>query len=607
LRVYFSSIDEYRKREFNTPAAADQITRDLKSLLLKHESVLSEGQKQVAATAFEHIEAKVEEREQQSIDWLAECEQQFSNGAALNELSTRLFAPPAFLPGDQLPRLEAIRALVHKRVEALQQESAVSATLKNMVARGSVERLRSQIKIVEGLESPTEAIRVARGTKLSELRDEIARLETWLRDIPSRLDAALDLQNVEQIQGELLRNQNLFEGAPEADELQARLSRCGRLRSYFGLIEEYGKRDLLTPTAADQAIADLNLLLVSYEMDLSEAHNRAVKAAIERVVAEVNDRTRKAENWLHESEQQANRGFEIDNLAKRLLSPPTFLPSEQRVRVEKLLERIQQLLGAKQQEKATLAALSNLSAKGNLLYLRGQLEVVRAFASLSDETRSRIDFRVSELQSEIARLDIFAKGIPARLDAVVDLRGLQQIQDDLLRNQNLFDGTPEADALKSGLSRCEDLRLYFASIEELMKRELKTPGIAADTIAELEKLAGTEVGSSAQHHAVALRAIETTAKTVDSLSGIAREWLQECQSRLDSDDDPVELSHRLSSPPPFFPAEFMTALETLSCKVNERIDHDEVLMVVAHFRKIADRTKRIDCLEQLTAIAKEGK
>jgi hypothetical protein len=105
--------------------------------------------------------------------------------------------------------------------------------------------------------------------------------------------------------------------------------------------------------------------------------------------------------------------------------------------------------------------------------------------------------------------------------------------------------------------------------------------------------------------AVASRVVEDVERAVREHGEVARGWLAERELVLLSGGKLDELATALSSPPPFLPDDEQPRLAALIGETRQRIDDDQVLQVVAHFKLITDPVKRSECLDRLRKLVEE--
>jgi hypothetical protein len=105
--------------------------------------------------------------------------------------------------------------------------------------------------------------------------------------------------------------------------------------------------------------------------------------------------------------------------------------------------------------------------------------------------------------------------------------------------------------------------------------------------------------------AVASRVVEDVERAVREHCEAARKWLAERERVLLSGGNLDELATALSSVPPFLPDDEQPRLAALIRETRQRIDDDQVLQVVAHFKQITDAVRRSDCLDRLRRLAEE--
>jgi uncharacterized protein YdeI (YjbR/CyaY-like superfamily) len=408
------------------------------------------------------------------------------------------------------------------------------------------------------------------------------------------------------VRSDVLRNQNLFEGSSEADQLRQSLERCERLREYFEAVDSKRREPVGTPEEAEQKIEELKALSATYRSELSEPQCKVTTDAIAAVQQEVTRQSDAAIKWLDECETSAKDGRKLDELLTKLNMPPTFLSEDHRPRLEALKGEVKRRSECKQLEAAELATLKTLPPKGSLVELKKQMDIVKTLSSPTEVVGQRVREKISALTRELERLEQFGSAIAERLKGVLDIRSLEQVRSDVLRNQNLFEGSSEAGELRQSLERCERLREYFEAVDSKRREPVGTPEQAEQKIEELKALSATYRSEFSDPQCkVTSDAIAAVEQEATRQSEAAIKWLDECEALATAGKDPIEFAQRLNSPPAFLSESLKCRLTAIAEQNNRRIDDDQVLRVEVHFRKIGDVLKRRECLDRLRALMDE--
>ena len=603
LKTFLESVERLRRDAVVTPANAQERIDQLNRLKQESGSQLSEAQEDLIAAAISGIEEQVSTQAHTAVRWLEECEGILTGGQQLVGLAQRLQSPPAFLPEEQRSRLESLIKQVRRQTEDRQQEAAAIATIKSVSAKGSVEELGKQLALVESVSLDMTSVQQLAQEKLSAIRNELSRLESYCEDIPARLSAIRDLRSLDGIQSDILRHVNLYEGSTFASQAEGYLKQCKLLKTFLESVERLRRDAVVTPANAQERIDQLNRLKQESGSQLSEAQEALIAAAISGIEEQVSTHVKSAERWLEECEKSLMDGQQLEALAQRLQSPPAFLPEEQRSRLESLIEQVRRQGEHRQHEAAAIATIKSVSAKGSVEELGKQLALVESVSLDMTSVQQLAQEKLSAIRNELSKLESYREGIPARLSAIRDLRSLDGIQSDILRHVNLYEGSAFASQVEGYLKQCKLLKTLLESVEHLRRVPIISPVEAQERMSELNRLAQdhrSQLGNG--QDALISEAIVEIEEQVTKQRVAAARWLEECEETLAGGQDLGALLKRLRSAPAFLSDDERPQLAKAFAETSARIDDDQVLRVLVNFEQISNPLKRVECLDRIKAL-----
>jgi hypothetical protein len=491
-------------------------------------------------------------------------------------------------------------------IERGKQEEAAVGVLRAAAVRGSLAQLRSQITELERLPLYSDDVRRLAQEKAAAIRTEIERLQAFQSGVRDRLACTLDAQTVEGVQSELFRHLSLFDGSEEAADLQACLRDCKRLRQFFDAVDSHRRAPIQTPADARQRLEHLNSLRAEYASSLAPDQMTVVTDAVAKIERQIAKESQAAVTWLAECERVLGTGAKLVDLAARVKSPPPFLPGEQQPRLNALALKIEQVIECGKQEEAALRLLKSVATKGSLAQLKDRVTVIRGLPLYTEAALRLAQDKLASIEGELARLQNFQSGLKDRLGSTRDAKAVETLRSDILRNLTLFDDSEEAAVLQKALDDCARLRSFFEAVEVQRRSPIQSPANAHETIEQLNYLC-RQGGSilTPDQVAVASRVVEDVERAVREHSEVARKWLAEREHVLRSGGKLDELATALSSPPLFLPDDEQPRLAALIRGAQQRIDDDQVLQVVAHFKQITDAVKRSECLDRLRTLVEE--
>ena len=603
LKTFLESVERLRRDAVDTPAAAQERVVQLNRLKQEYGSQLSEAQESLIAAVVSGIEEQASTHVQAAVQWLGECESSLKSGQQLGDLAQRLQSPPAFLPEEQRSRLESLIDQVRRQSEHRQQEAAAIATIKSVSAKGSVEELSKQVVLVESVPLDISSVGQLAEEKLSAIRNELNRLESYREGIPARLSAVRDLRSLDGLQSDILRHVNLYEGSAFASQVEGFLEQCRLLKTFLESVERLRRDAVDTPAAAQERVVQLNRLKQEYGSQLSEAQESLIAAVVSGIEEQASTHVQAAVQWLGECESSLKSGQQLGDLAQRLQSPPAFLPEEQRSRLESLIDQVRRQSEHRQQEAAAIATIKSVSAKGSVEELSKQVVLVESVPLDISSVGQLAEEKLSAIRNELNRLESYREGIPARLSAVRDLRSLDGLQSDILRHVNLYEGSAFASQVEGFLEQCRLLKTFLESVERLRRDPIISPVEAQERMSELNRLAQdhrSQLGNG--QDSLISKAIVEIEEQVTKQRVAATRWLEECEETLAGAQDLDALLKRLRSAPAFLSDDERPRLARAFAETSARIDDDQVLRVLVNFEQISNPHKRVECLDRIKAL-----
>jgi hypothetical protein len=239
------------------------------------------------------------------------------------------------LPEEHRTRLVSLVDQVQRQSEHRQQEAAAIATIKPVSAKGSVEELSKQVVLVESVSLDISTVRQLAEEKLSAIRNELSRLESYREGIPARLSAVQDLRSLDGLQSDILRHVNLYEGSAFASQVEGFLEQCKLLKTFLESVERLRREPIIAPVEAQERMSELNRLAQDHRSQLGNGQDSLISKAIVEIEEQVTKQRIAATRWLEECEETLAGAQGLDALLKRLRSAPAFLSDDERPRLER--------------------------------------------------------------------------------------------------------------------------------------------------------------------------------------------------------------------------------------------------------------------------------
>jgi hypothetical protein len=350
----------------------------------------------------------------------------------------------------------------------------------------------------------------------------------------------------------------------------------------------------------------LKKLVDESEFKLAILQQTAVEEVSEVLQRNVEQKSKAALLWITDCETAAATGMDEEELLAKLRTPPPFLGEAQQ-RLEVLESELTRRIASKREETSSMARLNSISAKGSVSELNELTSVVKAITCITPLLKKSVDEKLTAIEKELNRLKSFSTALWARLDNALAVPQVDEIQSDVLRHQSLFDDNEENSKLQRALQRCRQLRELFDRVSECTKGPIQSPADAkmkTDRLKDIGK--SMDMWLSDGHRAILSEAVAGVGRHILLKTDEAMGWLDNCESELSNGSDPIQLLDRLKRPSAFLPDEGRKRLTDLIGRISRRIDDDEVLLVIKHFKTITNMPKRVECLDRLKAMVDES-
>lgn len=351
-------------------------------------------------------------------------------------------------------------------------------------------------------------------------------------------------------------------------------------------------------------------------MKASEPGPEALRRSISNKVADLTERrcarfeslTNIADYGLHRTELRHDR---------KVLSKMGVARLVERVDLAlETLERHKAALEEEHKDASALEVLEAISTKGDLSSLRLNRQRIDGLEFHGTQAKDIAGVKIDAIRAEIADLEAFAQALPERLDSLTRLDAIRSLKEEILRRRDTFEGSSEQDEVEHALERCSVLEGFFGELGKVQGVNPETPEKTDELLRSLDDLAA-DYGStlSSAQDAVLHRVEDTLKQEATKQRQQAMTWLENREEDLDrlKDDSQggingshlEELMERLEKPPAFLLPEAQGRYTRCSQEVLQLADQDKVGQVERHFKQIADRQKRLECLERLRQLVEE--
>ncbi len=244
----------------------------------------------------------------------------------------------------------------------------------------------------------------------------------------------------------------------------------------------------------------------------------------------------------------------------------------------------------------------------------GQLSTAQIYLNsltgYSDKLLELRDRKLAQVQQERDDLAKRVNDLPDTVASVQSRHQVNTLRDEWNRLLSRYEDSENADTVRKHIEILTELRSFFEQVERLPSR----PDNPKDVVLfsnQVQAIQEQYVGllKEAQHTALK-RAEQGYLEAVEQKQSAAIQRLNQSQQRIQnagklSAREVSELQAQLASPPEFLPDSHFSLLEDLRNDLQQQLEENAMLQIETAFRKIADKKRRQECVDRLSAILHE--
>lgn len=231
-----------------------------------------------------------------------------------------------------------------KSFEAQEREAPLQAEIRTMDTRSGLKTLYSYRDRLQQIKGASEATMFQRNERLRLIEQEINNLEQFAKQLSGAI-ARIDMQDaLTDWQRQLFRNYDRYVDTPYQSELDEADRKGKHLLEYLQTLNTISRRTPTSPEDAFSVIRELDTLINSSKNGLSQVQLSLVEKSKQRIENLVQKQINDAKNWYRTVEVQYNQGSSLHSVRECLLTPPSFLPGDERTRLELLKQEVEQRL-----------------------------------------------------------------------------------------------------------------------------------------------------------------------------------------------------------------------------------------------------------------------
>lgn len=261
----------------------------------------------------------------------------------------------------RVSKVQKALELLKQRQQDLRQhenEKTIVAEIQSMAPSARLVTLyeyRTKLIELQNLSTETENLRKS---KLEQIESRIQQFEQLVKMLPEAVEKAKSLDDLRGQKSLLLRNLDQTQDTPLYQQLEEIQNRIERLENFFENLRDIASLPRLTPSDLDTISHRIREIETQYSDCLGQAQRDILSEKRRQVDSIRQQEEQKARQWLIDLGVRYTNGARADELLRIAQNPPEFLPGEDRVKLNQLIQALQQKV-----EKDTLLKIEMLFMK----------------------------------------------------------------------------------------------------------------------------------------------------------------------------------------------------------------------------------------------------
>jgi hypothetical protein len=502
-------------------------------------------------------------------------------------------------------------------LEARHKDGATVAYLQGMSTGAPLKELRENLECVLGAQCFSDEAKTLQKQRASQLGTAVDNLERFVSSLDARIMGIATRADAVRIRESITEQRLLFEGALEAEKVQASLLSCANVEKCLAELERIPVDTFGTRADYDACLNALNGLRASVVGQ--DVQNSLFNKAEERLRNRAAALTKKASGWLDAMCSRLQGCQNPEQLLAELNQCPEFLPEDRNAELTVLTGQVNQIvadknekrkfaLEAKQKDEATVAYLRGMSIGAPLKELRENLECVIDAQCFSEEAKSLQKQKETDLQQVITELESFASSLESKLATVLTVADAARVREKITERRRSYAGSPEAHIVEVALTRCGNIEKYLRALAAVPINDFKTPAERDARLNELGQVAASANTQLSISQSQLLSAAEERIRSrSESLTKAASEWVTKMQARVKHCQDPERILGELLHIPEFLPEEKKQEVAAITVQVHRIVDQDACATIRMRFLQIGDAEVRKQLLQDLQELASKGR
>jgi hypothetical protein len=288
---------------------------------------------EVRTTLQERLEEQVDQhcRRFEQISALEQAEHHRSQLKLLGSRLNNLRLNPS--------RVEQALQTLERNIAQLKQresESVYRARLESMSLIAPLSKLRRYFEELEEIPEGSDELNTLRDQTREHIQNRIHQLETQLQRWKQTAYQITSLHDVQKLRDDVLKEQRLYENAPESSEVDILLQQIDQIRDFLEQLSHAVNSPL------SERLERLHSLQC-HSQAISSALQHALEEKIEQTQRMIQAEEAEAVRWLEQQRAIAQQpNCDWVRLQQALETPPQFLPAEAQEKLDQLRRQVAQ-------------------------------------------------------------------------------------------------------------------------------------------------------------------------------------------------------------------------------------------------------------------------
>ena len=224
------------------------------------------------------------------------------------------------------------------------QEMSIRSSIKALNPNAPLKDLYGSRTVLLDISGVSNETLKLRDQKLAEINNEIAKLEEFAKKAEKQLDMVVGIGGFEKFREGVQNLEWKYGETPYYDIVQKVTKRVTELRLFYDELIQLSQRRADTPQEAKEIMRLLNSIGRKYISVIGDEQRVLIETAQSNLNGHIKKEEQLAINWLVELEAQPIPENNLSQFLSRLDNPPSYLPENDKKRIEILKHQVDKRL-----------------------------------------------------------------------------------------------------------------------------------------------------------------------------------------------------------------------------------------------------------------------